>query len=187
VGDLTVKGPKNREVVDLFSFDPRFSSVMGNHDLALVEYSQNQSRKLKSHQQQAFEELTSDGTSRLDYLASLPFFIEFESHIVVHAGLRPFVALTEQSPADLTELRTLGPDRTAREGTPWYEKYEGPRQAVFGHWPSAEPRIGPFALGLDSGCVYGYELTAYCLESAELIRVKAKREYVNPNKNRPTA
>ena len=36
VGDLVVKGPKNRQVLDLFKGDSRFSSVIGNHDLALV-------------------------------------------------------------------------------------------------------------------------------------------------------
>ena len=32
VGDLITKGPKNREVLDLFISDSRFSSVVGNHD-----------------------------------------------------------------------------------------------------------------------------------------------------------
>src|SRR5260370_28266468 len=35
VGDLIVKGEKSREVLDLFSGDPRFSSVIGNHDRRL--------------------------------------------------------------------------------------------------------------------------------------------------------
>ena len=32
VGDLISKGPKNKEVLDLFISDRRFSSVLGNHD-----------------------------------------------------------------------------------------------------------------------------------------------------------
>ena len=35
VGDLIVKGEKNREVLDLFIDDKRFSSVIGNHDRKL--------------------------------------------------------------------------------------------------------------------------------------------------------
>ena len=35
VGDLITKGPKNREVLELFMSDKRFTAVMGNHDLAL--------------------------------------------------------------------------------------------------------------------------------------------------------
>src|SRR5207237_8583802 len=38
VGDLVVKGEKSREVLDLFMRDARFSSVLGNHDRALVEH-----------------------------------------------------------------------------------------------------------------------------------------------------
>ena len=38
VGDLVVKGEKNREVLDLFREDARFSSVIGNHDRALLEF-----------------------------------------------------------------------------------------------------------------------------------------------------
>ena len=34
VGDLVTKGPKNREVLDLFMNDARFRTVIGNHDLA---------------------------------------------------------------------------------------------------------------------------------------------------------
>ena len=38
VGDLIVKGAKNREVLNLFIEDARFSSVIGNHDRALRQY-----------------------------------------------------------------------------------------------------------------------------------------------------
>ena len=48
-----------------------------------------------------------------------------------------------------------------------YEVYEGKRVALFGHWPMTPPRRGPRALGLDTGCVYGYSLTAYVVETGE--------------------
>ena len=35
VGDLISKGPKSREVLELFISDKRFTSVIGNHDLTL--------------------------------------------------------------------------------------------------------------------------------------------------------
>src|SRR6476620_3067239 len=35
VGDLITKGPKSKEVLELFMTDARFSTVIGNHDLAL--------------------------------------------------------------------------------------------------------------------------------------------------------
>ncbi|HEX6624197.1 MAG TPA: hypothetical protein VF064_10825, partial [Pyrinomonadaceae bacterium] len=95
-------------------------------------------------------------------------------------GLRPGVALDEQSLDDLTALRTLGADRESRTGTPWYELYDGERVALFGHWPAAVPRRGPRAIGLDTGCVYGYALTAYVVESDKFISVPARRAYDPP-------
>jgi len=177
VGDLTVKGPKNRAVLDLFLTDPRFSSVIGNQDLALVRHWRGENSKLKSAQAKAFTELKTDDDRYLRYLASLPLMINLDSHVVVHAGLRPGIALDEQSADDLTELRTLGDDRTSREGTPWYEVYEGPTTAFFGHWPASKPRVAKCAIGLDTGCVYGGQLTAYVIETSDFVSVDAAAAY----------
>jgi hypothetical protein len=182
VGDLTVKGPKNKDVLDLFMKDSRFSSVLGNHDRALLKYWKGLTQSLKSSQQRAYDELQTGGVQYFEFLGTLPYLIELGSYVVVHAGLRPGVPKEHQSEEDLTELRTLGPDRTNRDGIPWYDEYSGPQTVLFGHWPAAEPRRGKFALGLDTGCVYGYDLTAYVIEPAELISVKAKKAYSAPSR-----
>jgi hypothetical protein len=77
-------------------------------------------------------------------------------------------------------LRTLGPDRASREGVPWYEVYDGDKTVLFGHWPAGLPRRGPRALGLDTGCVYGYQLTAYVVEANRFASVHARRAYSGP-------
>ena len=177
VGDLTVKGPKSVEVIDLFASDPRFSSVVGNHDRALVRYWQGDRSSLKPSQLHTLDELTKAGDHYLPYLASLPLFIDLGSYAVVHAGLRPGIPLVEQSEEDLTELRTLGADRTSREGVPWYDVYEDVQVILFGHWPAQEPRQGRSAIGLDTGCVYGYRLTAYVIETKQFFSVEAERAY----------
>ena len=179
VGDLTVKGPKSREVLDLFSQDGRFSSVVGNHDVALVRHWRDEKIALKSSQAKTFAELKADDDRYFRYLASLPLLINLDSCVVVHAGLRPGIPLSEQSADDLLELRTLGEDRTSRKGTPWYEVYEGPT-ALFGHWPAPKPRVGKHAIGLDTGCVYGGELTAYILETRDFVSVPAAAAYDRP-------
>jgi hypothetical protein len=177
VGDLVTKGEKNREVLELFMSDRRFSAVVGNHDRALLRYWRGEIDSLKEAQEKARLELE-DGRERYEaYLGSLPYLLDLGAHVVVHAGLRPGVPLAGQSPEDLTELRTLGPDRRSREGTPWYEVYDGAQTAVFGHWPAAQPRRGPKALGIDTGCVYGYALSAYVVEAGEVITVPALRRY----------
>jgi Calcineurin-like phosphoesterase len=179
VGDLVVKGQKHREVLDLFREDARFSSVIGNHDRALLEYWKGSRAlgDLKPAQAECARQLEEGRELYAAYLGSLPGYIDLGAHVVVHAGLRPGVALAEQSLEDLTALRTLGPDRESREGTPWYEVYDGERTALFGHWPAGEPRRGPRAIGLDTGCVYGYKLTAYVVETGEFHSVPALRAY----------
>ncbi len=183
VGDLTVKGPKSAEVLDLFITDDRFSSVIGNHDLALVKGWRGENTTLKPTQKLVYEELKKKGDHYFQYLSSLPFMMDLQTHIVVHAGLRPGVPFEEQSAEDLTELRTLGADRTCREGLPWYEVYEGTKVALFGHWPALEPRGGPHAIGLDTGCVYGNRLTAHIIETGGFFSVGAAKIYDSRERN----
>jgi hypothetical protein len=182
VGDLVVKGWKNREVLDLFIEDKRFRAVLGNHDRALVRYLRGKKDSLKDSQEKVLAELEEDLERYFLFLQALPPMIDLGSHLVVHAGLRPGVTLSKQKVGDLTELRTLGKDRTSRKGVPWYDVYDGERVVLFGHWPAPEPRRGPRAIGLDTGCVYGNRLTAYIIETEELLSVKARRAYDPPKR-----
>lgn len=180
VGDLVTKGPKDREVLELFMTDSRFATVIGNHDLALRRHWNGEELNLKPSQKETLEELKADKELFLPYLNSMPFMIDLGRHLVVHAGLRPNVDLQSQTTEDLTQIRTLGEDRESKEGTPWYDVYDGEKIVLFGHWPAQEPRRGRMALGLDTGCVYGYQLTAFTIETGELNSVPARRAYSSP-------
>ena len=177
VGDLVTKGPKNREVLELFMSDQRFRSVIGNHDLALRRKWHGEKLKLKPSQKATHKELKADKEKYLPFLNKLPFTIDLGTHLVVHAGLRPDVELYSQTSEDMTLLRTLGKNRESHDGTPWYEVYDGEKVVLFGHWPSSEPRRGPRAIGLDTGCVYGYNLTAYIIEEDKFITTHAHDVY----------
>jgi predicted MPP superfamily phosphohydrolase len=177
VGDLITKGPKNREVLDRFITDKQFSAVIGNHDLALRRRWNGEKFKLKSSQKPTHKELKKEKERFLPFLNSLPFTIDLGEHLVVHAGLRPGLAFHSQTTEDMTELRTLGEDRASRNGTPWYDVYDGEKIILFGHWPANEPRRGKKAIGLDTGCVYGHRLTAYVVETGELVDVPARETY----------
>jgi len=177
VGDLISKGPKSREVLELFMSDARFSTVIGNHDLTLRRRWSGEDVELKAAQKETHKELKGEKDKYATFLNTLPFIIDLDTHLVVHAGLRPNVELHSQTTGDLTRLRTLGPDRESEEGTPWYHVYNGEKTVLFGHWPAEEPRRGPRAIGLDTGCVYGHTLTAYIIETDEFVSVKAKRAY----------
>lgn len=177
VGDLITKGPKSREVLELFMTDARFTTVIGNHDLALRRKWNGEEIELKAAQKETHKELKGEKDAYASFFNRLPFTIDLGTHLVVHAGLRPNVELYSQTTGDLTRLRTLGGDRESDEGTPWYHVYYGEKTVLFGHWPAPEPRRGKKAIGLDTGCVYGHTLTAYIIETDEFVTVEAKRAY----------
>jgi hypothetical protein len=177
VGDLVTKGPKNREVLELFMTDARLSSVMGNHDLALRRKWNGEKVQLKASQKTTHKELKPNKAVYAGFLNRMPFTIDLNTHLVVHAGLRPNVEMYSQTTEDMTLLRTLGKDRESHDGTPWYDVYDGEKVVLFGHWPAPEPRLGKKAIGLDTGCVYGYNLTAYIIETGEFVSVRARRAY----------
>jgi diadenosine tetraphosphatase ApaH/serine/threonine PP2A family protein phosphatase len=177
VGDLITKGPKSREVLELFMTDARFTTVIGNHDLALRRKWNGEEIELKAAQKEAHKELRGEKDAYAAFFNRLPFTIDLDTHLVVHAGLRPNVELHSQTTDDMVLIRTLGADRESDEGTPWYHVYYGEKIVLFGHWPAPEPRRGKQAIGLDTGCVYGYNLTAYIIETDEFVTVKAKKAY----------
>src|SRR5919107_2835199 len=102
--------------------DARFTSVLGNHDRALLAYwrGEVEKKQLKRAQKKCAKELKDRRDEYAAFFETLPLYVDLGSHVVVHAGLRPGVPLAEQSLEDLTELRTLGEDRASREGERWY-------------------------------------------------------------------
>src|SRR6266576_2531859 len=133
VGDLIVKGAKNREVLDLFIEDDRFSAVIGNHDRAIRQYWRGEPVRLTKEQKETVAQLESGRERYSNYLRSLPFTINLGSHLVVHAGVRPGVPLRRQMSSDLTEMRTMGANPSSRKGVPWFDVYWGRPVVLFGH------------------------------------------------------
>jgi calcineurin-like phosphoesterase family protein len=179
VGDLIVKGPQNREVLERFIEDDRFSAVIGNHDRALRQHWRGEPLRLSKEQKLTAAELESDRERYSAYLRSLPFTINLGSHLIVHAEVRPGVPLRRQTSSDLTEMRTMGANPSSRRGVPWFDVYRGRKIVIFGHWPAKAPRVALRALGLDTGCVYGGRLTAYIIELNQFVSVPARQPYVS--------
>src|SRR5437660_8418307 len=76
VGDLIVKGPKNREVLDLFIDDKRLSSVIGNHDRRLRQHWRGEAVRLTKEQKATRIELDFNRERYSSYLRSLPYVID---------------------------------------------------------------------------------------------------------------
>jgi bis(5'-nucleosyl)-tetraphosphatase (symmetrical) len=57
---------------------------------------------------------------------------------------------------------------------PWDDFYEGDALVVHGHWARRGHYRGARTIGLDSGCVYGGSLTAWCQEDDRIVSVPCR-------------
>lgn len=178
-GDLFTKGPDPVGCWRLIA-ETNARSVMGNHDawvLALRDGRIDGSRK--PDRMRDLDSLAAE-PGAMEWLASLPLFIEEETHLLVHAGLDPWHGRAGTSREQALTLRRWPDDRS--ECAPcWWELLQpdaASRLVVYGH----DARRGfvdnrPRTLGLDSGCVYGGELTGYLLEESRILQVPAFEVY----------
>ena len=184
VGDLVAKGPDSAGVVELCR-QRRFRAVLGNHDAKVLAIrSGEESKPPKPVHVEVAERLSA---ADWDYLASLPLWIRLGRHgaLVVHAGLAPRVPLERQRREDLLNARSIDPDgRTSKRvdgGVPWASVWPGPEHVFFGHDAMRGLQQHKHATGLDTGCVYGRELTAMVLPERRLVSVRARRAWAEPD------
>jgi serine/threonine protein phosphatase 1 len=144
VGDLVRKGPASREVLDLVRDSPNMLSVRGNNEAKVI------------HDRVDLPEVE----PVRDYVEAMPVAITFDDAMVVHGGVDPRRPIAAHGMVDLQETRAIPPEN-GYDGPFWWELHEGPPHVFFGHSVLAEPVEEAWATGLDTGCVYGGELTAY--------------------------
>ena len=92
VGDLITKGPKSREVLELFMTDARFTTVIGNHDLALRRKWNGEDIELKQAQKDTHKELKGEKDAYASFNTSLlfgPFVIRSPTETTRSSSPRP--------------------------------------------------------------------------------------------------
>jgi hypothetical protein len=100
--------------------------------------------------------------------------------VVIHGGAVPGVAIERQEREHLLALRSITPDgRPSKrvEPAPWASLWRGPEHIVFGHDAVRGLQQYDWAIGLDTGCVYGRRLTAWIVPDGRLVSVPARRAY----------
>ncbi len=65
-----------------------------------------------------------------------------------------------------------GPEGCPPPYRPWDDFYRGEAKIVHGHWAWRGYHRTGNTIGLDSGCVYGGPLTAYCVEEDRVVQIK---------------
>ena len=164
VGDLFTKGPDPLGVWACIQ-QHRARAVLGNHDAHVLR------------RWQRFSDVLPEACRA--WLAELPLFLDVAGVLVVHAGVHPL-----QGRAGTTREMALTMRRFPEPDGPfWYDAgWAGPTCVVFGH-DAMRGRVRrevagrPVAVGLDSGCVYGGELSGWVPETDELFVVPAARAY----------
>ena len=165
VGDLVNKGPKSAAVVR-WCRERDVLCVRGNHDDHAVAHWQKHADGEAVPEKYAYVRDLSDEDGA--WLAALPHTLSLPAvdAVVVHAGLVPHTTLADQTPRDMTRMRSLLADGTASDApgdASWAELRAEAPLVVFGHDAKRGLQVHAHAIGLDSGCCYGKQLTGLFL------------------------
>lgn len=184
-GDAFTRGPDPLGVWRLIeAVHPQM--VMGNHDdhlmIWLKEVVKGRRPKLKfPNQQEMVNAVTPVAVALLDWVKRLPLWIEEDRFLLVHAGINPQKGCAGTKRDEFLTIRTW-PPVGGIVGSRWHDALSRTdKLIVFGHdapgglvvkrRTDGSPRI----IGLDSGCVYGNQLSGYILEEDRIVQVASRQ------------
>jgi len=194
LGDLIDRGPDSIGVLRT-ARQLNLECVMGNHEHKFLKWYKSFGTKVNFYDEKDYyKQLTQED---IDYIFKMPSYIQVNNFIIVHAGVKPNLSIDKQSKDDLLYLRytdknrkfislkkvfTLGKEAT--DAHFWTEFWKGPESIVYGHnvnsleTPLIEEVLpGIFCYGIDTGCCFGGKLTAFILETKEIIQIKSEKIY----------
>ncbi|MCF0223409.1 MAG: metallophosphoesterase [Fibrobacter sp.] len=170
-GDIINKGPDMLRAIQ-FVQKNKILTVRGNHEEHLIRMMQTPECDWTLKQCARFARLPLDEWKYiLEEVKTWPLWRDTPHALLVHAGLEPGKSkLEDMDPTVLLSIRLWN-------DIPWFEQVSWHKTVVFGHWAKMGFVKRPGFIGLDSGCVYGKELTAWCPEEDKFYHVPAAREY----------
>lgn len=201
VGDLVNKGPQSAEVVKFVRWQQQNNhnmfTVRGNHDDRALAAALGDEECARKSKYDWVKEGLSD--QDIDWLAETPYTITIPSRllqqsqgsehetkhdqdaIVVHAGLIPNISLNDQQTKTMTTIRDLISTSDKIDGQETKESiakaWKGPELVIFGHDAKRGLQQEKYAIGLDTGCVYGKQLTGIILPERTVVSVDALEVY----------
>ncbi len=176
LGDYIDRGENSKKVVDkVISLKSQHNTItlLGNHEKMLLDVLQKNlsietwlfnggETTLLSYGIKTYN-VSSNlfPPEHIQFFKNLVLYYETDRYIFVHAGLKPNVALEEQSIDDLVWIR----DEFI------YSDCDFGKIIVFGHTPLAEPLFMKNKIGIDTGAVYGGKLTCLVLPEQQIVQV----------------
>ncbi|MEM9139147.1 MAG: metallophosphoesterase family protein [Pseudomonadota bacterium] len=187
VGDYVDRGPDSRGVIDYLSGlaakDDRMVFLLGNHDLMFSRSVKGDRQMLRTWMTNGGEETLQSYGLRVDtfierlsqnspmddvfppehiaFLENLDHAAHMGDFFFVHAGVDPERGLDAQELDDMLWIR----DRFIRDG----REYEA--VIVHGHTPTRRVDVKANRVGIDTGAVYGGDLTCLVLDGARKARI----------------
>src|SRR5580704_11632122 len=193
VGDLVDRGPGTVKVLRLVSslvHTGQAFCVPGNHDMKLVKALHGRDVKRTHGLAETMEQLGRETEAfRIEvakFLDGLVSHYVFDDGklVVAHAGLKE--SMHGRGSGVVREFALFGETtgETDEFGLPvrynWAADYRGKALVVYGHTPVPEPLFLNNTVNLDTGCVFGGQLTALRYPEREIVSVKAHQTYYEP-------
>ena len=182
LGDLVNRGPDSNKVIDLARQHGALS-LLGNHELRLLEYRKSKDTSLlKENNQLTASRLRPDDWA---YLEAMPLthYVEELNTVFVHGGFLPGEPWARQTAQVVTRIQVIDKDGRPRkradcpECPAWAELWSGPPFVVYGHTPRPEIYKLKWSVGIDTACAMGGYLTAFILPEKRFVQVKARKRY----------
>lgn len=197
VGDLVDRGPRVLDTVRIVATMVGAGEALcvpGNHDTKLVRALRGRNVQITHGLDKSLAEIEAvpeDEQPRLregliDFLDGLVshFVLDDGRLVVAHAGMREEMQGRGSGSVRAFALYGETTGETDEFGLPirydWASEYKGPATVVYGHTPVPEPEWVNRTINVDTGCVFGGQLTALRYPENELVSIPARQTYSEP-------
>ncbi len=174
VGDILDRGPDSPRVLAFFQTQPNARTIRGNHERKHIRSFAGETAVAVSQIITREQIGAAAYPAAVDYLRSLPDYIELDCALIVHGFWQAGVPLAAQRDVVLNGTLTGEAVVQAQGEAPWYTRYDGDKPLIVGHrrYNGAAPFVWQNRVyGLDTGCVHGGALTGLWLPEFRFVSV----------------
>jgi protein phosphatase len=193
LGDLVDRGPDVPGVLRMAMAMASAGSALvvpGNHDVKLLKKLRGRNVQITHGLAESVEQLAAEppefseqAAAFIDGLVS-HYVLDDGKLVVAHAGMRQ--ELQGRASSRVREFALYGETtgETDEFGLPirynWAAEYRGKATVVYGHTPVPIAEWFNNTINIDTGCVFGGQLTALRYPERELVSVPARQMYAEP-------
>ncbi|MDZ5470368.1 bis(5'-nucleosyl)-tetraphosphatase PrpE [Bacillus sp. 31A1R] len=196
VGDLTDRGPQSLNVIEIVwglvvQHDAAYY-VPGNHCNKLYRYFKGNKVQIThglettvaEYEALSKSEQASIRNKFIELYEKAPLYqvLDNQKLVIAHAGIRGDLIGKNNSKVKTFVLYGDITGEQNPDGTPvrrdWAKKYNGDRIIVYGHTPVSEVRIINNTYNIDTGAVFGGNLTALKYPELEIVEVPSSLPFV---------